>query len=236
MIAIEAALKRIEQMLDTQMIPEDAKINIFTDSKSSIDKLQSRMKSNENLVVNVKGILNKLCKGGMNITFQWLPSHCGVDGNERVDGVAKQASALIQLDGKIDFNSAKATIKRMCMKKWSDKCKAKTDAVHVPAELEKELSHQEKTLLSQLRTGGHTTKLAWYRNWISRDDPVPESPACPRCLNEDETVEHIFCRCPMLQTARKKWLNSNRMETIFRNPANAAKFLRDAGVVDASHV
>jgi len=53
-------------------------------------------------------------------------------------------------------------------------------------------------LLAQLRTG-HSLLLGEYRNRIQGTDY-----ACPRCGEEEETLEHVLQRCPNLESPRRR--------------------------------
>ena len=48
-------------------------------------------KISESFVLEIVSILTNLDKTGKDIFFEWIPSHCGVNGNEMVDYYAKQA-------------------------------------------------------------------------------------------------------------------------------------------------
>jgi hypothetical protein len=60
------------------------------------------------------------------------------------------------------------------------------------------VSRREEVLLAQLRTG-HSLLLGEYRNRVQGTDST-----CPRCGEEEETLEHVLQRCPNLESPRRR--------------------------------
>ena len=56
--------------------------------------------------------LLELSSDGHRVLLQWIPSHCGIPGNERADQLAKDATALTQEDAPVDVT----TVYRAAMK------------------------------------------------------------------------------------------------------------------------
>ena len=46
----------------------------------------------------------------ISISFQWIPGHSNIEGNEYVDALAKEATTLTQDEEPVDFNCGKAEI------------------------------------------------------------------------------------------------------------------------------
>ena len=44
----------------------------------------------------------RLAEGGRQVDLQWVPSYCGLEGNERADNIAKEASSVDQKDTAVD--------------------------------------------------------------------------------------------------------------------------------------
>jgi len=113
------------------------------------------------------------------MTFQWIPGHCGIEGNMLADSIAKDASTLPQSAAPVDFSTAKTVIRHHCARKWSRMAKpAVPHATYVNRDQEKNFTPSQRTLLSRLRTGEHTPELAWYRNRITRNQDQPEPVTC----------------------------------------------------------
>lgn len=85
-MAILCAVKEIERV-------EGERFSIFSDSKSVIiafanAKINGRTSF---LILEIKHCSANLLKMGKRIKFIWIPSHCGIVGNERADMAAKEA-------------------------------------------------------------------------------------------------------------------------------------------------
>ncbi|XP_025416794.1 uncharacterized protein LOC112688000 [Sipha flava] len=65
----------------------DSTINICTDSLSALNNLKYNLHSSI-LAIIISNIIEKANK---NIRFIWTPGHCGIDGNEKADKVAREA-------------------------------------------------------------------------------------------------------------------------------------------------
>ena len=167
------------------------------------------------------------------IHLQWIPGHAGLAGNEEVDSIAKQAAALTQIDTPIDFSTAKAVIHRSTRAKWKREAKPKLPFAQPPShQLEASLSRQDRRLLSQLRTGGKSPKLKYYLHKIApAENP---DPSCRACREEDETMDHVFLRCPATYRTRRRLLGHFRdpRSALFKDPRVTVEFLRAVGIAD----
>lgn len=85
-----AILKAIELIL---LLKLDKTI-IFSDSKSAlqtIGKFPFKMKPYYPVVFEIRSKLYECVVKGYSVIFAWVPSHCGITGNERADQLAKEA-------------------------------------------------------------------------------------------------------------------------------------------------
>ena len=196
----------------------------------------------------------------LHVTFKWVPGHKGVEGNERADEQAKKAitegssnvQALpVQLRGPLPHsNSAtKAAyfekLKQKTQKSWQQSPRynrmKKTDPTSPSKtyiKLITNLPRRKASILSQLRTGH--APLAKHLNRIR----IADSPICPACLQEPETVQHLILHCPAHQNARqvlrnktggrnidmtKLFITQNTLKPFF-------KFLADTGRLRKLHI
>ena len=51
-------------------------------------------------------VLASLASPARRVHLQWVPSHCGIDGNERAYTVTKEAAALPQTQVPVDVRTA----------------------------------------------------------------------------------------------------------------------------------
>ena len=67
------------------------KLAIFTDSKSSLEILSNWELSDDSYVRSLVNDIKDLESNNIEITFQWVPSHVGIAGNEKADRFADEA-------------------------------------------------------------------------------------------------------------------------------------------------
>jgi len=122
----------------------------------------------------------------------------------RADSIAKDASTLPQTAAApVGFSTAKTVIRYHCACKWSRMAKpAVPHATCVNRDQEKDFTPSQRTLLSRLRTGGHTPELAWYCNRITRNQNQLEPATCQQCGQAEEKLVHLMTECPVLEDAR----------------------------------
>ncbi|GFY19891.1 uncharacterized protein LOC103524116 [Trichonephila clavipes] len=104
--AIHIALQQLAVRL-----PPIERAVILSDSTSAFQALSNYNENNCLRVQNCRELLG-IVKG--KIVFQWVPSHCGLWGNERADFLAKKGTDILQnFRRDLRFHSAKLEIKRI---------------------------------------------------------------------------------------------------------------------------
>ena len=82
-----------------QPLNQSRKAVILTDSKVSLYLIRHRKpKSYANATLKIHYNILSLRNKGWDISFQWVPSHCGVPGNETADRMANEGHSLRNLD------------------------------------------------------------------------------------------------------------------------------------------
>jgi len=66
----------------------DSTVNICTDSLSSLNNVKYNLHSST-LAIKMSNVIAKTDK---NIRLIWTPDHCGIDGNEKTDKVARETA------------------------------------------------------------------------------------------------------------------------------------------------
>ena len=81
------------------------------------------------------------------LAVQWIPSHCGIPGNEEADKLAKVGRDEPQHSPPVFYSEAKVIVKNMFIKNWKDR--------HSPPENDAwpQLTRNEQTTIFRLRTG-----------------------------------------------------------------------------------
>ena len=70
-------------------------VTIHTDSKSSVQALQKvKYKENKTLISSVKWRLYQHKLNNRTVTINWIPSHIGIEGNEKADELAKSTKFI----------------------------------------------------------------------------------------------------------------------------------------------
>ncbi|KAH7698464.1 pol-like protein [Aphelenchoides avenae] len=116
LLALRAALRWLE--LTARQVQE---VRICTDSRSTVQALQSGPRSTtDGVVTEIWQLIERMFPAdGALLTIQWIPGHCGMDGNEAADRLAGGASNIIgQQQVPVDFSSAKAAVKRRTKERW----------------------------------------------------------------------------------------------------------------------
>ncbi|GFU89049.1 membrane-associated tyrosine- and threonine-specific cdc2-inhibitory kinase [Trichonephila clavipes] len=104
--AIHIALQQLAVRL-----PPIERAVILSDSTSALQALSNYNENNYLCVQNCRELLGKI-KG--KIVFQWVPSHCGLWGNERADFWQKKGTGIFQnFRRDLTLHSAKLEIKRI---------------------------------------------------------------------------------------------------------------------------
>ncbi|XP_056000382.1 uncharacterized protein LOC125675120 [Ostrea edulis] len=108
--------------------------------------------------------------------LQWIPSHCGVYGNEQADILAKQGAGQQQEKNPVCLAEMKTIIKSLYRKSKHQ------DSYH-------HLSRPEQTVIFRLRTGHN--RLNKHLNRVMK---VVPSPMCP-CGEAEQDTTHILQTC-----------------------------------------
>ena len=169
------------------------------------------------------------------VHLQWVPSRCGLPGNERADVLAGEASALPQEDVPTDLRTLVGAVRRAAVRQWRSGWPASFfkaimgDRTSAPVPVD---DRDAAVNVHQLRAG-HWGRAESYLHCIGRrptdtcagcsDGDCPAS-RCLVCREEADSPAHVLLRCPCLAGTRRRLLGS------IHQPPQA---MRDADVVAA---
>ena len=188
--ALIAAITWLEQNDDW------SSASIITDCKSLLQALSNNDITDPSLLSINSSIA--AFPSPKSIRLIWVPGHCNLPGNDLADEQAKLGSALPQPTAPLDPQTRLAIIRRSCKPPPSihPRLISLTSSRSNPEE-ESQLSKKDLVDLIRFRSGHHPSLRRWqHLTGKSEDD------RCRLCGEDEESAEHLWLRCPALQSAR----------------------------------
>ena len=180
------------------MGPVHPDVVVYTDSMSCLQAIEGEYTENP-FICHIMNLLWSLSDKGTRVRFCWVPSHCGIDGNERVNQLAKETldqdidplASVHYTDMKPPVNSY---IQKLVQTKW-DVAVHDTDLYLVkptlgPPKKFQHLARAEEVVIIRLRID-HTK--ATKSHILSRGPPT----GCQHC-GQILTIGHILLECALL--------------------------------------
>ena len=184
------------------------------------------------LICHIMNLLWLLSYRGTRVRFCWIPSHCGIEGTERVDQLAKET-----LDQEIDplasvhYTDLKplvnSYIQQLVQTKWDvdvhgrDLYLVKPTLGH-PKKFQR-LTRAEEVVIARLRIG-HTKAT---KSYILSRGPSTACHHCGQTLN----IDHMLLECAMVKECRDEYYTADSLNTLFGTIPETCivEFLREAG-------
>lgn len=226
LIAINAGMElAAEQQLETNG-QEPSAYTIYSDSKAALQALANphKRKSGQGIVRSVLTTAQALKESlQINFTLQWVPSHCGIHGNEEADKLARAATTrLREHDHQPLAHLQIQAAQERAHKQWAAQWKISDKGHHLRSidtaqpgphvrHLYDKLPRSQAGLLAQMRTGH-----CWLNQHRKRIG-LTDSEKCE--CGEVESISHVLLDCPLLQDNRQRMyeesgLTKNSLSTL----------------------
>ena len=169
---------------------------------------------------------------GTHVRFCWISGHCGIEGNEKVDQLAKETlDQDIDRMASVHYTDLKplvnSYIHQLVQTKW-DVAVHGRDLYFVkptlgPQKKFQHLTRAEEVVITRLRIS-HTK--ATKSHILSRGPP----PACHHC-GQTLSIDHMLLECAVLQECRDEYYTVDSSNTLFEKIIETCivEFLREAG-------
>ena len=204
---------------------------VCSDSMSCLQAIEGEDTENT-FICHTMNLLWWLSDKWTHVRFCWIPSHCGIEGNERVDQLAKETpdhnidplANVHHADLKPLVNSY---IQQLVQTKW-DVVVHGTDLYLLkptlgPPKKFQHLTRAEEVIITRLQIG-HTK--ATKAHILSRG-PLTKCHYCGQTL----TTEHMLLECAVLRESRDEYYTADSLNTFFETIPETCivQFLREAG-------
>jgi len=217
MVAIREALRFI---LNHKII----KAIVATDSLSVLQSLQSGVShSRPTLLEELRLTIDQIQTMGGDLIFIWVPAHCGINGNEHADLLAKRALSNKKIDKPIDLELKEAfiVVDNHITEKWQKEWEeGKTGRALF--EIEPAVSHRikythksraQESMITRMRLGK-----CYLNSYLHKISVRPDG-LCDHC-NEIETIEHFILKCKANKELTNEIVSSCKTLKLIANVAN----------------
>ena len=150
------------------------------------------------------------------LVIQWIPSHCGVFGNEEADKLSKQGSKQTQTEHPVSYAEAKTLLKNCFYKSWKESRGVTTERDGL-----NNLTRKQQVTIFRLRTGHCRLLSHLYKLKISHTDEC-------QCGTAPQTPEHLLQNCPLFGELRQAtWPEGLEFKEKLWGPAETLRLTAD---------
>ena len=163
----------------------------LTDCQSILQSLQSP--GGDQMVSNIRLELS-LLMNKTSMTLQWIPSHCGVGGNEEADWLSKMGGKLEQSAHPMSYSEAKTILSKNFKTEWRQRLDIGTeeDSIHQLDRTAQVTIFRLKTGHCQLFSHPHTENFPFRRmSMRHRSSNSQPHPAVLPCLQRFEPIDMV---------------------------------------------
>lgn len=226
-VAILKTLEKIELSTSTEFY-------IFSDSLSVLSALQNtkKLKNQNYLIQRINDYIYKCTYKAKNIRLIWIPSHLGIEGNEKADAMAKLAAKegpLLEFD--LPYADLLSSFKMKCLKNNINTITRVADELGKgslffrqffspspkPWFYDLYLPRNAIVSINRLRSGHSSLKASLFKFSIVEND------ICP-CGLSPENIDHITFHCKKYDRERKE-LYHNLYEHKLTIPSSTTEIL-----------
>ena len=172
----------------------------------------------------VNQLLAEVASVSARLVLQWIPGHCHIKGNEQADSLAKEGSAMNQIEMDMSLEESKTQIRTAIYQRWIENHPnySKTDAYY-------RLNREGQTIIFRLCSGHNRLKKHMHTKF-----KIGTSPNCP-CGNIAQTAEHILQDCPLHAELRQQtWPKPSTLDDKLNgteyNLAQTVEFIKATGL------
>ena len=178
-------------------------------------------------ICHIMNLLWLLSDKGTHIRFCWVPSHCGIDGNERVDQLAKETlDQDIDPLANVNYTDMKplvsSYIQKLVQTKWDVAVHGRDLYLEKPTRATEEVPAPNQSW----RGCNHPTS-----NWPYQGHQIPYLVPSTTNWLSPLTIDHMLLECAVLQECRDEYYTVDSLNTLFETIPETCilEFLREAG-------
>jgi kelch-like protein 2/3 len=188
---------------------------VVSDSLSCLKSVEDRNFQNP-LILEILETLDKLFRSGYRVTFVWVPSHIGIEGNGAADATAKAALSLRVSKSSVPYSDFKplvcAYVNSAWQKCWDRETNNKLHGLQpvIGNYRHGKLTRRDEVAIHRLRVGhSHLT-----HSYLLKKE---QAPVCHTC-NSPLTIEHMMIACSKYDSERQKYFNHcNSLADLFNS-------------------
>ena len=191
------------------------------------------------MVLYILDKLQTLKVNGFSIAFCWIPSHVGIQGNEKADKKAKAGLNRVKL---INYNfpytdyipKVKTYVRKKWQQRWDAKHLERSIKLHEIIPVIKPfylngLNRKDEVVIHRIRIGH--TRLT--HKHLMESLPIRRrEPHCNFCYLDSLTIKHILIDCLHFANIRRNHYKARDMRDLFDRipPRHIIAFLKEANL------